>query len=470
MLEYLRNAADKPVAKILIGLLAFSFVGWGVAEWIFGSVAGDTTLVKVGDAEISMQQFNVEKSRQLAGMTREQQRVLYADPVSVQALNDKVLSTLTTQAMAENRADDLGFVVTEARIAKEIREFPEFQSEGKFSTLLFDIVLSNTGYTEADFAEFLRNQILRAYVLGSMSVPVPVPDFAVVASYNSRYGQREIEYSTVDFSDFKVANPTDEQLKDFYAKKPHIIPEQRTVSYVIVSADMDKPDSYDEGYEKAIRVEDDIIAGEAMSVAANKNKAKYVSLGTFDKDSRPVDAVLTDQMVAKIFDMDEGLESEIIETKKGFVIVRVDKIIPSHNAEFESVKNSLVSDWKKEEQRKQAYVRANELLVDLNQKGELQNKKNSTVSRASGAPVEVLASAFNSAVGTNSIVSGSDAFYVLHIEKEIEPKPDSKKMETLRKELQNMSLREITDDYNSFLIREYPVKVNEKVFNRFFNK
>lgn len=127
MLEYLRNAADKPVAKILIGILTFSFVGWGVAEWIFGGVAGDNTLVKVGDKEITMQQFNLEKSREMASMTREQQRAVYADAATGQALNDKVLSTLTTQAMAENRANDLGFVVTDARIASEIRDFPEFQ-------------------------------------------------------------------------------------------------------------------------------------------------------------------------------------------------------------------------------------------------------------------------------------------------------------------------------------------------------
>lgn len=61
MLEYLRNAADKPVAKILIGILAFSFIGWGVAEWIFGGSVGDTTLVRVGNTEITMQQFNIEK-------------------------------------------------------------------------------------------------------------------------------------------------------------------------------------------------------------------------------------------------------------------------------------------------------------------------------------------------------------------------------------------------------------------------
>ena len=70
MLEYLRNASEKPIAKILITILAFSFVGWGVAEWIFGGVAGDNTLLNVGEAEISAQQFNAEKSRELAQLSR----------------------------------------------------------------------------------------------------------------------------------------------------------------------------------------------------------------------------------------------------------------------------------------------------------------------------------------------------------------------------------------------------------------
>ncbi len=470
MLEYLRNAADKPVAKILIGILAFSFVGWGVAEWIFGGVASDTTLVRVGDSEITMQQFNLEKARELSNMSRERQRAFYSDPVSIQALNDKVLSNLTTQTMAENRAKDLGFFVTDSKIASEIREFPEFQSDGEFSTYLFDNVLANSGYTEAEFANVLRGQVLRSYVLGAMSLPVKVPNFALTAAYNARYSQRQIDYTTVKFSDFKVGEPTEEQLKEFYSQHPHVIPEQRTVSYVLITADMDKPDSYDEGYEQAIRVEDDIIAGESMSAAANKNKAKYVSLGTFGEGNRPVDALLTDQMMTRIFSMDEGLESEIIETKKGFVIVRVDKVIPSHNAEFSSVKKNITSDWKREEQRKQAYLRANEILIDLNQNGKQENKKTVTVSRTSGAPTDVLVAAFNSELKTNSIIPGSDAFYVLHIEKEIAPKTDTKKMADLRKELENISMEEITDDYNAFLIREYPVKINKKTFDRFFNK
>ena len=470
MLEYLRNASEKPVAKILIGILAFSFVGWGVAEWIFGGVVGDNSLVKVGGSEVSVQQFNNEKSRELAMMTREQQRAIYADANAQNEFSQKVLTKLTTQQMTENRANDLGFVVSDKRIARGIREMPEFQINGEFSTFAFDTVLNNSGYSEAEFADILRRQVLRSMVLGAMSVPVQVPEFTVKAVYDARYGEREIDYTSVKYSDFKVDNPTDEQLAEYYKQNPQIVPETRAVSYVFIPAEMASPDKYDAGYATAVKVEDDIIAGESMDATAKKYGAKYVAIKAFGRDNRPVDKLMTDALVSKIFDMDEGLESEMIETKDGFLFVRVDKINPSHKAEFESVKKSLVADWKKAEQKKQAYVRANDLLVDLNKNGKLADKKSVTVSRASGAPIEVLVDAFRGKIGSNSIVSGGDAFYVLRINKEIAPKVDTKKMADVRKELQGTSQQNVMDDYNSFLMREYPVEVNEKIYNRVFVK
>ena len=468
MLEYLRNASEKPVAKILIGVLAFSFVGWGVAEWIFGGGAGDNTLVRVGDTEISAQMFNSEKSREFAKLDRDAQRAVYASAETQNAFTQQVLTKLATEQMAQNRADDLGFVVSDKRIAREIREFSEFQVNGEFSALAFDTVLNNSGYSEAQFADVLRGQVLRSMVLGSMSVPVPVPEFAVRAAYDARYGSREIEYATIKYSDFDVDAPTDEQLAQFYEQNPQILPETRAVSYVFVPTDMSQPDKYDEGYAIAVKVEDDIIAGESMADAAKKHGAKYVELDAFARDNRPVDKILTDAMVARIFDMDAGLESEMIETKDGFLFVRVDQVNPSHKAEFESVKKSLVADWKKAEQKKQAYVRANEVLVDLNETGNLAGGKAATVSRATGAPANVLVVAFRDPVGTNTIATDADAFHVVRIKQSIAPTVDTVKMADLRKELQNMSKSGIMDDYNSFLIREYPVEINEKVFNRFF--
>ena len=468
MLEYLRNASEKPVAKILISILAFSFVGWGVAEWIFGNVANDNTLVHVGDTEISAQEFNLEKSRALAQLSRDEQRAIYTDTATQNAFSKQILTKMTTKQMAENRADDLGFVVSDKRIAHEIRSFPEFQVNGEFSTLAFDTVLNNSGYSEAAFADVLRGNVLRSMVLGAVGVDVPVPEFAVRAAYDARYGEREIEYATIKYSDFDVAAPSDEQLAEYYKQNPQIVPETRNVSYVIIPAEMSQPDKYDAGYAIAVKFEDDIIAGEPMADAAKAHGAKYVDLGTFDRDNRPVDKVLTDTMMAKILDMDDELESEMIETNDGFVFLRVNKITPSHTAEFESVKKSLMGDWKRAEQKKQAYVRANEVLTDFKSNGKLANGKSATVSRTSGAPTDVLVAAFRGDAGEKSIVPSSDAFYVLNIKDSIAPKMDTKKMADLRKEMQTMSKSGIMDDYNSFLMRKYPIEINEKIFNRFF--
>ena len=468
MLEYLRNASEKPVAKILISILAFSFVGWGVAEWIFGNVANDNTLVHVGDTEISAQEFNLEKSRALAQLSRDEQRAIYTDTATQNAFSKQILTKMTTKQMAENRADDLGFVVSDKRIAHEIRSFPEFQVNGEFSTLAFDTVLNNSGYSEAAFADVLRGNVLRSMVLGAVGVDVPVPEFAVRAAYDARYGEREIEYATIKYSDFDVAAPSDEQLAEYYKQNPQIVPETRNVSYVIIPAEMSQPDKYDAGYAIAVKFEDDIIAGEPMADAAKAHGAKYVDLGTFDRDHRPVDKVLTDTMMAKIFDMDAELESEMIETNDGFVFLRVNKITPSHTAEFESVKKSLMGDWKRAEQKKQAYVRANEVLTDFKSNGKLANGKSATVSRTSGAPTDVLVAAFRGDAGEKSIVPSSDAFYVLNIKDSIAQKMDTKKMADLRNEMQTMSKSGIMDDYNSFLMRKYPIEINEKIFNRFF--
>ena len=467
MLEYLRNASEKPIAKVLITILAFSFVGWGVAEWIFGNVMSDTTLVRVGPSKISVQQYNAERSRELASMTKEEMRNVYVDPVAAQKFQNDVISKLTTQTMVESRGRNMGFIVSDKRIAREIREYPEFQENGQFSAVKFDTVLRNSGYSESEFAEILRANVLRSMVLGAMAQPIKTPKFATDAMYNARYAERGIEYTAVKFDDFKTQKPSDEDLRNFYAAHPQTIPETRDASYVLIPADMSKPDTYSDAYDTAIKVEDAIIGGDTLQDAASKHKAKFVSIKPFSAEKLPSDNVLTDAMISKLFNMEEGTESELIETKSGFVIMRLDHITPAHTAEFDSVKKSLAGDWARDAQQKQAYVRANEILVDVNAGKDMPNKKSANVSRTSGAPDDVLVAAFKSAVGQNSIVPSKNAFYVLTVKSNVKPKADSKKSDALSKEVGKMSSRGITDDYNSFLIRENPVRINEKVYRRF---
>jgi len=470
MLEYLRNAADKPVAKVLMFILIFSFVGWGAAEWIFGGASRDTTLIRVGGEEISLQQYNNERSNQLASMSKDEQRASYTDPKKAAQLTNDVIAKLTTNQLAMNRAKDLRFVVSDRRIAEEIKNHPQFQVNGQFQSWMFDMVLQNSGLTEKDIANSLRGNILRDMALGAVNVDVPVPQFAVDAAYNARYAKRGVKYATVKFSDYKVSEPDDEQLKAYYASHPIIVPETRSVSYIFVASDNNKPDAYDEGYKKMQSIEDMIISGDAMNVAADKGKAKFVSIQKIERGAKVSDKILSNDLIAKLFAMDSGSESEVIELKDGFVILRVDSVNPEHNAEYNDVKKSLVGGWKKAEQRKQAYVKANEQLIALNKGETVKNMKDANVSRTEGAPLVVLNAAFAGKTGENTIAEGTDAFYVVSVGKNTMPAQDKAKKQSLRKELEKMSTRFVQDDYTRFLKQEYPVKINERNYEKFIAK
>ena len=109
-------------------------------------------------------------------------------------------------------------------------------------------------------------------------------------------------------------------------------------------------------------------------------------------------------------------------------------------------------------------------MIALNKDNDTKGYKNASVTRTDGAPLVVLNAAFAGKTGDNVMVEDGDAFYVVNVGKNTMPAVDKAKKESLRKELEKMSVRFVMDDYTQFLKREYPVKVHEKTFNRFIAK
>lgn len=468
MLEYLRNAADKPVAKILMGILIFSFVGWGVADWVFGLGSSDKTLMRVGGDKISVAQYDNVKRSEIRNLSREEQRDITIKPAAMVAFKDKTIQKIANQHRKIKQAQDLEYTVSDKRIIADIHDNSQFQKDGAFSQETFDAILRNSGLSIDDVANDVRLRLLDEMVMIPISTPMKTPDFAVTATYNARNKMRNIDLATVKFSDFSVGKPTDEQLREFYNQNPHKVPETRTISYALVAADTSKPDESEAADEVAKKLEEDLFGGESLEIAAKNHNAKFVSFDNVSADNLPDDKVINDdEVLARIFDMDEDMTSEKFESEgNGFVIVRVDKVTPEHDADFESVKKSLVSEWVRAEQKKQAYVRANEILTELNQTGKIQKKRNMDVSRANGADLPVLVATFKNPVGDNSIVDGENEFYVLHIASEVTPKVDTKKFESVKTDVENMSGKHIESDYDLYLERIYPIKMNESAYEK----
>ncbi len=464
MLEYLRKASDKPLAKILMGILIFSFVGWGVASWIFGENRVDDSILRVGSAPLKIQNFDNERSRALNAMGREKQKQLYADKIEQKMFSEQILSRMTTNLMLQQRAIDLDMSVSNAHIANVIKNEPSFQVNGKFDLGRFNSVLYQAQISEDQLSDSIRNDTLREMVLGGVGADMPAPDFMTTAMYKSRYAMRDIEFASVKFADFKISgNPTDAQLKETYAKNPKLVPESRKVSYVLIPAKMGNPDSFDNGYKIAQKLEDALIGGESMPDAAKRLNGKFVSLPAISAGHAPSDAIVA---AANVFEMEQGIESPIIETKTGFAIVRVDNVQPQHNAAFEDVKKELVAKWRASQQEKQAYEKANALLIKLNAGGALAGAKSARIERGSGAPVQVLNAAFANPVGTKTIVPASDTFYVLNVKKSVDAPLNAAKRAALSKEAATILNRALSDDYMAFLQRKYPVEINKRVYKR----
>ncbi|MDR1697253.1 MAG: SurA N-terminal domain-containing protein, partial [Rickettsiales bacterium] len=379
MIENFRNASDKLWVKILMGVLIFSFVGWGAANWILGESSIDDAIVRVGGAPVKMADFENARGRAMNAMTRDEQRAVFASRENQLAFSQGILTRRISEIMLDSRADDLGFAVTTRGVADIIRAEPTFQRNGKFDQLQYDVALARAQIDEGAYAASLRSEKLRSMVTASLNAG-NVPDFAVQTVYNSRNQTRKIHFTRVAFDDFKIsAKPTDAQLADTIAKNPKIIPERRAVSIVTVPAKMAEPDAYDAGYAKMRDIEDAIIGGADFAAAAKQFGGKFEKLSARDADGK-----FGDIGAAAVFAAESGLESEVIETPNGFVIFRVDEILPQRTVPLSDVRDEMVTIWRRDEQKKAAYLRANELLTDE------KFGAAATVSRTAGAPLVVL--------------------------------------------------------------------------------
>jgi peptidyl-prolyl cis-trans isomerase D len=469
-LQGLRNASEQTWAKLLMGVLIFSFVGWGAASWLLGETSVNNSLIRIGGETVSVSDFEMERGRQLAQISKEMQRQIYSDKKTQGYFNQQIIANMATRMMLEQHAENLGLVVSPTAVANIIKSSPEFWEDGAFSTDKFDAVLDMNRITEKYFADTLRRQELREMLLGSLNTNLPVPDFMVQSVYNARYAGRKIEYSTIRFDAFNASGvPTEDDLRDVYAKNPKMIPEYRAIAYIIVGAKMNIPDSYDRGYEAARSIEDMLVAGDTMKDAAKKMRATYRMFEPMTIQKKTAagaigDPILTEEVMKNLFAMEQGLESEIVESKNGFVIFRVEKIDPAHAVPFGARRSELTALWKKAEQEKQAYLRANEILAS--------GKKlavAATVGRASGAPLEVLNAAFAAELNKAQIVPGDGAFHIVRVLDEVPAKPSNAKKKEIAAELKGALPRQILEDYTNFLNRKYKVSPNEKMMRRLFN-
>ncbi|WP_061936198.1 SurA N-terminal domain-containing protein [Aureimonas sp. AU22] len=266
MLNQMRRGASSWVARIFLGALAVSFVGWGVADVLRGSDGGSTVL-SAGDTRVTVPEFQLAYRQGLSRLSQQLQRRPSAEEAEAFGLDQAILSQLTAGALLDEQARRLGVGLSDDGLIQLIQNEPAFKDQsGNFSRNTMRAVLANAQITEQSYLEDLRGSATRNQLIAPLSEGASVP-----AAFIDALGAYNGERRTVNFVRLQppavdsVEEPTDEALDDFYTQGQdgYRAPEYRSFSYLSLSpAALSDPSA---------------VTDEAVATYYEANRARYTT-------------------------------------------------------------------------------------------------------------------------------------------------------------------------------------------------
>jgi peptidyl-prolyl cis-trans isomerase D len=369
-LDTLRKGAARTFGLILVALLVVSFAVWGIADIFTGY--GQQTLIRVGDTEITPQDYQRAQQEVLRSMSQQAGRAMSLQEARAAGLDTRVLERLIGGAAVDTHAKHLGLGVSDDALLAQIMKDPSFQDgAGNFSPLAFQAALRNIGMTEAGYLYSLREQNLRRQLLVTVGEVANSPKALVNALNEYNEERRVLKYVLVPKSAAaEVGTPTEEELKKYYENHQATFtqPEYRRVGVLAVTPETVKDEiNISEADLKATyEMKQDTLGAperrhvqqialpdmDAATQAAEKIKAgtdfvevaKELGLSETDIDLGTVTRKdLADQTIAEeAFKLEKDVVSEPIKGKLGgVVLIRVTEIEPGKIPTYEDAKADL---------------------------------------------------------------------------------------------------------------------------------
>jgi len=381
MLQNIRDNLTGKAAMVVLGTIVLSFVFVGGASF---TTIGSNYAAKVDGVDISIAQFEsayrgqVQSNPQIAALPEEYR----------QQIRSSILEQLIQQRAVDNFLNDAGFRITDKQLSDIVRQFPEFQLDGRFDRETYDNVLAGAGMTPAEFEasqklSLRRSQLQRA-IRGTSIVPpsnyrrflnlafenrvvttarispdsvaegIVVTDELIAAFYDENPLAFDLpETADIDYIEIRrdtVAAElavTEEQLKEFYKLNEDRYQQeaQRQARHILILFDDDEDGAEAVANEVITRIR----SGESFEVLAARY-SKDGSSAAFGGDLGALPrAQLPDALGDAVFSMREGAVEGPVKGDFGFHVVRLDKILDAGPLPYEEVREALLTELQDEQ-------------------------------------------------------------------------------------------------------------------------
>ena len=380
MLQTIRERFTGVFAAILLGMLAVSFVFFGVGNFTF---LGSSWAALVEGEEISVFELENAYQNQLLNMPN------YGDlpPETLRLLRATTLERLIRERLVQIHADDEGFAIGDRQIAELIQNEPRFREEGVFKKELYYAFLDQlvvdprvfeaqqrrnlqigqlergiaaTAFvTPSEYRRYLnlymeqRVASIAVFDIASLADTIVVRDEDVQEYYDSRpnefFAPESVDFNYVELDRVAIAETIeidDELLEQYYESNSDRFrqDEQRRAAHILIIAGDDEAAAE----ELAASLTERAQAGEPFADLAQQysddggTAAQGGDLGSIFKSSMP--GALGDA----IFSMNAGEIYGPVRTDFGFHVVQLNEITDGGPLPLDQVRGELLQELRED--------------------------------------------------------------------------------------------------------------------------
>lgn len=404
MLHIVRQHAQSWVTKVILAIICFVFVFWGI-EAVVSGVNPQTTAATVNGSPIELRAV-ANETYQL----RENYRRQFGDQISPEILRSMNLELQATERLINSRlvrdhAQALGLAIGDEQIADQVVSNPAFFRDGRFDKETYLRLLRANQRTPADFELQLREQLLIQQMFTLIGDEVTVSEREARDEVIVRQEQTRLSFVRFPAGDYLEAVPvTPEALAAWYGENSERYREPEKVNARILAY---AADDFGDGIEVD---EEEVVATweegkETRFTQEHEVKARHILKRAAPEASEEVRAAARAELEAIIAQLDEGADfatlagehsddpgsknnggelgffgkgrmvasfeeaafalepgqrSGVVESPFGFHLIEVDEVRPERVLELEEVREEIEGELREASAREAARVAAEE--------------------------------------------------------------------------------------------------------------
>lgn len=383
-MQQFRDLTNNIFFKIFLSFVGLSFIFFGISDLVFES--NNSWVAKINGKKISEIEFSRELENQKANLYSKNPSPELMEYTNSDEFKNIVLQRITSREILKNLIAEMDLDLNQDLAINQILNQKEFQDEkGDFDKIRFQSFLNINNLNSEKYLEQLNFEMSSDMIFSSLDIEnIAIDQDLLKEKYKFQNQERVISLLKIkeEKSDQKI-NIDELELKKFYRKNKdkYKTDELRKLSLITIKADSLTADikisdqeiakSYQDNDAKYIIPEkrkiynilfDDIKKAEDFISKFDQKKNlrkqfRKIAKKDFDKDENEILLNITKKQLPKqiseqVFDLKEGVISNILESEYGYHVVYVDNIVKSYKNPLKNVKTDIKEKLLKEKSNK----------------------------------------------------------------------------------------------------------------------